>query len=240
MHASCVNGRLRASGLSGRAELSTVNGNARGSISTDWSSPVEVSSVNAKVLPSPASDAKVEIEASTVSGFDLQRTSVSGSPITSGFGHELNGELGGGGTRVRVNNVNGRIEIQPRQRQQAAESGEEHGSRSGRRRYNLKSRNPRFSTPGISWRRRPEIVATTPSATASARCRFDALRSSRLRKDFVHVVYPASDVSSRNLQVLRRSRTCCFSNNSTYSAAERTCTGTFNLSTHCSEYSLSR
>jgi putative adhesin len=109
VRASCVNGRLRASSLSGRTELSTVNGNLEADFDR-LSSPIEVSSVNAKVLLTLPSDAKADIEAGTVSG-----------SISNDFGihvanhkwvgHELNGELGGGGTRVRVNNVNGRIEI---------------------------------------------------------------------------------------------------------------------------------
>ena len=109
VRASCVNGRLRARNLSGRTQLSTVNGNLEANLDR-LSSPVEVSSVNASVLLTLPSDAKADIEASTVSG-----------SISNDFGirvanhkwvgHELNGELGGGGTRVRVNNVNGRIEI---------------------------------------------------------------------------------------------------------------------------------
>jgi len=109
VRASCVNGRLRASSLSGRAELSTVNGNLEANFDR-LSSPIEVSSVNAKLLLTLPSDAKADIEASTVSG-----------SISNDFGirvanhkwvgHELNGELGGGCTRVRVSNVNGRIEI---------------------------------------------------------------------------------------------------------------------------------
>ena len=109
VRASCVNGRLRASGLGGRTQLSTVNGNLEANLDR-LLSPVEVSSVNASVLLTLPSDAKADIEASTVSG-----------SISNDFGihvanhkwvgHELNGELGGGGTRVRVNNVNGRIEI---------------------------------------------------------------------------------------------------------------------------------
>jgi Toastrack DUF4097 len=109
VRASCVNGRLRARNLSGRTQLSTVNGNLEANLDR-LSSPVEVSSVNASVLLTLPSDAKADTEASTVSG-----------SISNDFGirvanhkwvgHELNGELGGGGTRVRVNNVNGRIEI---------------------------------------------------------------------------------------------------------------------------------
>ena len=109
VRASCVNGRLRAIGLSGRAELSTVNGNLEANFDR-LSSPVELSSVNAKVLLTLPSDAKADIDASTVSG-----------SISNDFGirvanhkwvgHELNGKLGGGGTRVHVNNLNGRVEI---------------------------------------------------------------------------------------------------------------------------------
>ena len=109
VRASCVNGRLQARSLGGRAELSTVNGKLEANFDR-LSSPVEVSSVNAKVLLTLPSDAKADIEATTVSG-----------SISNDFGirvanhkwvgHELNGELGGGGTRVQVNNVNGRIEI---------------------------------------------------------------------------------------------------------------------------------
>jgi hypothetical protein len=73
-------------------------------------SPLEVSSVNASVLVTLPSDAKAELEASTVNG------SISddfGLPVTKHqwVGHDLRGELGGGGPHVRVSNVNGRIEI---------------------------------------------------------------------------------------------------------------------------------
>jgi hypothetical protein len=86
----------------GRAELSTVNGKLEASL--------EVSSVNAAVLLTLPSDAKADLQASTVSG------SISddfGIPVSSHHwvGQELSGELGGGGPSVRVSNVNGRIEI---------------------------------------------------------------------------------------------------------------------------------
>lgn len=106
---SCVNGRLTARKLGGRAELSTVNGKLDASLD-QLSSPVNVSSVNAAVLLTLPSDAKADIEASTVSG------SISndfGLHVSNHHwvGHELNGELGGGGPSVHVSNVNGRIEI---------------------------------------------------------------------------------------------------------------------------------
>ena len=106
---SCVNGRLTARKLGGRAELSTVNGKLDASLD-QLSSPVSVSSVNAAVLLTLPSDAKADIEASTVSGsisndFGLHVSN------HQWVGHELSGELGGGGPSVHVSNVNGRIEI---------------------------------------------------------------------------------------------------------------------------------
>jgi Putative adhesin len=106
---SCVNGRLTARKLGGRAELSTVNGKLEANVDR-LQSPLEVSSVNASVLLTLPSDAKAELEATTVSG------SISndfGIPVShhQWVGHDLRGELGGGGPHVRVSNVNGRIEI---------------------------------------------------------------------------------------------------------------------------------
>jgi DUF4097 and DUF4098 domain-containing protein YvlB len=106
---SCVNGRLTARKLGGRAELSTVNGKLEANVDR-LESPLEVSSVNASVLVTLPSDAKAVVEASTVSG------SISddfGIPVSNHHwvGHELHGELGGGGPHVRVSNVNGHIEI---------------------------------------------------------------------------------------------------------------------------------
>jgi DUF4097 and DUF4098 domain-containing protein YvlB len=110
VHASCVNGHLSARNLGGQAQLSTVNGRVEGAFDSVGNSPVELSSVNGSVELTLPSDAKAEIEASTVSG-----------GINNDFGlhvnhhrfvgHSLRGELGGGGTRIKLNDVNGRIEI---------------------------------------------------------------------------------------------------------------------------------
>jgi len=106
---SCVNGQLSARKLGGRVELSTVNGKLEANVDR-LDSPLEVSSVNASVVLTLPSDAKADLEASTVNG------SISddfGLPLTKHqwVGRDLRGELGGGGPHVRVSNVNGRIEI---------------------------------------------------------------------------------------------------------------------------------
>jgi hypothetical protein len=107
--ASCVNGKLAAHNLGGRAELSTVNGKLEANVER-LESPLEVSSVNAAVLLTLPSDAKADLEATTVNG---SLDDDFGIPVTKHrfMGRDLRGELGGGGPHVRVSNVNGRIDI---------------------------------------------------------------------------------------------------------------------------------
>ncbi|MGA9305822.1 MAG: DUF4097 family beta strand repeat-containing protein [Candidatus Sulfotelmatobacter sp.] len=110
VHASCINGRLEAHNLAGRAELSTINGRLDARFDQLSGSPVELNSVNGSVELTIPSDSKAEIEASTVSGgidndFGLH---VNHHRVV---GHDLRGELGSGGPRIKLENVNGRIEI---------------------------------------------------------------------------------------------------------------------------------
>lgn len=110
VNASCINGRLEAHNLAGRARLSTINGRLNARFDQLAGPAVELSSVNGSVDLTIPSDSKAEVEASTVSG-----------GINNDFGlhvnhhqfvgHDLRGELGSGGTRIKLENVNGRIEI---------------------------------------------------------------------------------------------------------------------------------
>ena len=110
VRASCINGRLEAHNLSGRADLSTINGHLVARFDDLFGSSVELKSVNGSVELTIPSDSKAEIEASTVSGgiendFGLRVNH------HRYVGHDLRGELGSGGPRIRLENVNGRIEI---------------------------------------------------------------------------------------------------------------------------------
>lgn len=110
VHASCINGKLTAQNLSGRAELSTINGRLDATFNQLSAAPIELKSVNGSVELTIPSDAKAEIEASTVSGgidndFGLH---VNNHRFV---GHDLRGELGTGGTHIRLEDVNGRIEV---------------------------------------------------------------------------------------------------------------------------------
>jgi DUF4097 and DUF4098 domain-containing protein YvlB len=109
VRASCINGRLTARALGGEARLATVNGKLDANFERALAS-LELSSVNGSIDLTLPSDAKASIEANTVSGgidndFGLHAND------HRFVGHDLRGELGGGGTEIKLNNVNGTIEI---------------------------------------------------------------------------------------------------------------------------------
>jgi DUF4097 and DUF4098 domain-containing protein YvlB len=110
VRASCINGRLEAHDLAGRAELSTINGKLEAKFDQLAGQSVELNSVNGSVDLTIPSDSNAEVEASTVSGginndFGLH---VNNHRFV---GHDLRGELGNGGARIKLSNVNGRVEI---------------------------------------------------------------------------------------------------------------------------------
>lgn len=110
VRASCINGRLEAHNLAGRAELSTINGRLDARFDQLGGQSVDLNSVNGSLDLTIPSDSNAEVEASTVSG-----------GINNDFGlrvnhhrfvgHDLRGEIGTGGTHIRLSNVNGRVEI---------------------------------------------------------------------------------------------------------------------------------
>jgi DUF4097 and DUF4098 domain-containing protein YvlB len=110
VRASCINGHMRVEGLQGRVKLESVNSRMEVQFDKLSDSPVELTSVNGGIELTLPSDAKAEVEASTVSGsieddFGLHVNN------HRYIGHDLRGELGTGGPRIRLSNVNGRIEI---------------------------------------------------------------------------------------------------------------------------------
>jgi Putative adhesin len=110
VHASCINGRIQADNLQGTVRLSTINGELEANLNHLPSSELNLSSVNGKLRVTLPSDVRAELIASTVSG-DI--SDEFGLPVTrhEHVGRSLHGQLGGGGTRVKLANVNGTIEI---------------------------------------------------------------------------------------------------------------------------------
>jgi putative adhesin len=110
VRASCINGKLMAHNLSGRARLATINGRLDARFDGLAGSPIELNSVNGSVELTIPSDSKAEIDASTVSG-NIDNDFGLHVNHHRFVGHDLRGELAGGGTRIELKNVNGRIEV---------------------------------------------------------------------------------------------------------------------------------
>ncbi len=111
VRASLVNGTVKASGLGGEVRLSTVNGSIEANVAAlETTKGVQLTSVNGSVVLVVPSGASADIKASTVHG---GITNDFGLPVEDGqfIGHSLNGQIGSGGARIRLTNVNGSIAI---------------------------------------------------------------------------------------------------------------------------------
>ncbi len=110
VRASCINGRVDARDLGGRSELSTINGRLVAKFTQLAGNSIELNSVNGSVDLTIPSDSNAEIEANTVSG-GIENDFGLHVNHHRFVGHDLRGELGNGGTRIKLENVNGRVEI---------------------------------------------------------------------------------------------------------------------------------
>ena len=109
--ASSINGYVKARALMGEVRLSTVNGGLEATFTRlDEAKPVSLNSVNGNVVLVIPSDANAQLRASTVHGAISNEF---GLPVIDGeyVGHELYGQIGTGGPRIKLGNVNGRITI---------------------------------------------------------------------------------------------------------------------------------
>jgi DUF4097 and DUF4098 domain-containing protein YvlB len=109
--ASSINGRLSARGLQGDIKLSTINGQLQATLSQlDESKPIFLDSINGQVTLVIPSDSNASVRASTVHG---SITNDFGMNVRHGeyVGHDLSGQIGTGGPRIKLSNVNGGIRI---------------------------------------------------------------------------------------------------------------------------------
>lgn len=109
--ASTVNGQVTATNLRGTAELSTVNGTVEANFDQlQSSSKISLNTVNGQVNLVIPSDANATVKADTVNG------SISndfGLPVRKGqyVGRDLYGKIGSGEVQIRLNSVNGGLNI---------------------------------------------------------------------------------------------------------------------------------
>jgi hypothetical protein len=109
--ASSINGSVTAHGLMGEARLSTVNGPLQAVFTQlDESKPISLGSVNGSVTIIIPSDANAAVRASTVHGMINNDF---GIQVKHGeyVGHNLDGQIGSGGAKIKLTNVNGGIRI---------------------------------------------------------------------------------------------------------------------------------
>lgn len=109
---SSINGRVQARKLTGTVKLSTINGTLEATFEAlDDSKPIALGSVNGQVVLIIPSDANAILRAGTVFGGIKNDF---GLPVRRGdyVGRELAGQLGRGGARIKLANVNGGINIQ--------------------------------------------------------------------------------------------------------------------------------
>jgi hypothetical protein len=106
---STVNGNVEVS-TRGVAEASSVNGNVEATMGrSDWSGPVEFSSVNGEVTVTLPGNASADVRASTVNGdieTDFPLT------VTGRFGpRNMRGTIGSGGPLITMSSVNGGVSL---------------------------------------------------------------------------------------------------------------------------------
>lgn len=109
--ASSINGRVTAKGLAGEARLSTINGPLQVTFTQlDESKPIDLGSVNGNVTLIIPSNSNASIRAGTVHG---GISTDFGLKVKHGeyVGHSLDGQIGTGGPRIKLGNVNGAIRI---------------------------------------------------------------------------------------------------------------------------------
>lgn len=109
--ASCISGHFTARNLAGEAKLSNVSGSLEASFDRlDDASNITLGNVSGQIILRIPSDTNGTIKANTLSG---QITNDLGLPVRRGeyVGHDMAGQLGRGGARIRLNNVSGQIRI---------------------------------------------------------------------------------------------------------------------------------
>ena len=109
--ASSINGRLNARGLLGEARLSTINGPLNASFNQlDESKAISLGSVNGSVTLVIPSNSNASVKAGTVHGGisnDFALKVKHGEYV----GHSMDGQIGTGGPKIKLGNVNGGIRV---------------------------------------------------------------------------------------------------------------------------------
>ncbi|MDQ2975977.1 MAG: DUF4097 family beta strand repeat-containing protein [Acidobacteriota bacterium] len=111
VNASTVNGAMTVRGLKGEAKLNTVNGELEAVFAQlEPTKTLSLGSVNGSVVMIIPSDSNAVVRAETLSGSisnDFGLDTQDGEYV----GHSLYGQIGSGGPRIKLGNVNGGINV---------------------------------------------------------------------------------------------------------------------------------
>lgn len=111
VNASCVNGKVTAKLLKGDVKLGTVNGSLEATFDAlSESKAISLGSVNGSLIIIIPSDSNAIVKAGTIHG---GISNDFGLPVRQGdyVGRELYGQIGRGGTRIKLGNVSGSVNI---------------------------------------------------------------------------------------------------------------------------------
>jgi DUF4097 and DUF4098 domain-containing protein YvlB len=111
VHLSLINGEVKAGDLSGDVRISTVNGGVEANLARlTEAKAVNLTSVNGPIVLIVPAGASADVKASTVHG---KITNDFGWTVNEGqyVGRDMAGQVGSGGLRIRLSNVNGSISI---------------------------------------------------------------------------------------------------------------------------------
>jgi DUF4097 and DUF4098 domain-containing protein YvlB len=110
IHGSAVNGSVKASDVRGRVDLSSVNGSVEVAVTANGKE-IRLHSVNGRISLTMPSDNQAEVQASTVNGSIRNDYGLSVDKSRFGPGSKMKGRLGDGSALVKLDTVNGNIEL---------------------------------------------------------------------------------------------------------------------------------
>src|SRR6266850_1325376 len=166
--ASSINGPVTARGLLGEAKLSTINGPLQATFTRlDDSKPISLDSINGPVTLIIPSDSNAMVRASTVHG-DISNDF--GLEVTHGeyVGHDLAGQIGTGGPRIKLGNVNGPIRITHAQDGRRVSSGTSMEPDKEKIREKIKTKIKEETVEAITDSVAEQVAASVAASTAIA------------------------------------------------------------------------
>ena len=166
--ASSINGRVTARGLLGEARLSTINGPLQATFTRlDDAKTISLQSINGPVTLIIPSDSNAMVRASTVHG---GISNDFGLVVKDGeyVGHDLAGQIGTGGPRIKLGNVNGPIRITHAQDGRRVSSGTSMEPDKEKIREKIKTKIKEETVEAITESVAEQVAASVAASTAIA------------------------------------------------------------------------